>query len=162
MTKKLFVVFLVSLIYLKLNCQDLKKSVLIKNQINKEFFFDSTNTSIGQNLLYITYLGVIKDNSEEKFKIVIWRRIWGVNSHTNGIIYIYDTNNNYLGKYMLGAASDLPNRIRNNKLFFKNTSNQNCKKSITTKISFSNGIPAQIFLRCKGKNGDVYVFEKSD
>jgi hypothetical protein len=136
---------------------DIVMTVLEKNQVNKAFFFDSSSKKDGLNNISITYLGTVNTNNKE-FKIVTWKKIWGPNQHTIGVVYVYDINNKYVGKYPLGSGFDLPKRIENNNLIFTNQDKSDCDINLTTTINFSKELPSKIFLKCKGEQGDIYSF----
>lgn len=131
-------------------------SVLNKNQIGKEFVFDSSSKANGYDKVYIKYLGRIKTGQSDGIKILTYARIWGKNKHTTGIIFIYDLHNKFLGKYHLGSSNELPQKIKMNYLIFTNERRSDCDSKTVTKIDFSKGLKNEIFLKCKGSSGDIY------
>lgn len=157
----------VSLFFLASNnifCQEnrITKKVLMKNQVGKVYCFDSSSKENGLNKIFIRYIGKVKTNNGIEYKIVTWSRVWGINHHTTGIVYVYDSNNNYIGKYVLGDSSDLPDKIVNGNLTFTNKHKQDCDANLVTSIDFSRGIPKDIFLKCKGDSGDIYSFSTEE
>lgn len=142
------------------SCQNSKDPILIvltKQAIGKTFSFDSSVNKIEKNLIQITYLGKVETKTHINYYILTWARIWGVNEHTTGVILIYNTDNKYVGKYVLGSMYDLPNKINKNSLIFNNERKAYCDKSIDTRISFDS-IPQNIFIRCKDNDGDIYSY----
>lgn len=71
---------------------------------------------------------------------------------------IYNKNNDYLGNYNVWKIDDLPVRLENGILIFKNK--KECNQNIINKVDLNNGIPNKIFLKCEGENGDLYNFMK--
>lgn len=136
--------------------------VLKKNKVGKVYSFDSSSRKDGFDKIYIAYLGCIKTSKGEGIKILSWSRIWGVNRHTSGVIYIYDSTNKYIGKYNLGSSGDLPSKIENTSLVFINKNKIGCDSTLVTKIDFSKGVPEEIFLKCKGSSGDIYSLSTTD
>lgn len=136
----------------------LLKSVLEKNDIGKVYSFDSSTKKDGFDKIFIKYLGRIKTDKGKEINILSWSRIWGKNRHTSGAIYIYDNVNTYIGKYTLGSSLDLPGKIENKNLIFKNKNKNDCDSTLVTKINFGRGIPKDIFIKCKGSSGDIYSF----
>lgn len=134
------------------------KSVLKKNDIGKVYSFDSSTKKDGFDKIFIRYLGRIKMSEGKEINVLSWSRIWGKNRHTSGTIYIYDNVNKCIGKYTLGSSLDLPAKIENKILIFKNKNKSNCDSTLVTKIDFSKGIPKDIFIKCKGSSGDIYSF----
>lgn len=53
---------------------------------------------------------------------------------------------------------DLPDKLVNGVLIFRNTDKEECDKSIVTKVDLTKGLPEHIFLRCEEENGDLYSF----
>ena len=52
---------------------------------------------------------------------------------------------------------DLPTKLRNGKLIFKNISND-CDNQVTTIIDLRNGLPKQFFRKCTNNDGDILSF----
>jgi hypothetical protein len=134
--------------------------VLKKNEPSKEFFFDHSTKKDGSDKVCVKYLGAVKNSMNGAFKVVTWSRVWGKNRHTSGSIYIYDKQNKYLGKYILGSKQDLPIKISECYLVFSNKSKVDCDEIIETKINFCNNLPKELFIKCKGESGDIYSLSK--
>lgn len=112
----------------------------------------------------VKFIGQVRTKTHINYKVLLSARIWGKNYHTTGVIFLYDTSNKYVGKYVLGDMFDLPSKIENNKLIFMNeVKNSDCDSNIITEISFDDGIPSKIFLKCKGEYyRGVYSFTSSE
>jgi hypothetical protein len=132
--------------------------VLGKGKINKTYSFDSSTKENGYDKTFVKYLGSIKTDRGEEFKILSLARIWGKNRHTSGIVYIYNYMNEYVGKYNLSSSLDLPEKVRNNHLFFTNRHKSDCDSKMVTEVDFSKDVPKEFFLKCKDTTGDIYTF----
>jgi hypothetical protein len=75
---------------------------------------------------------------------------------------IFDDNNQYLGNYRFGGPYELPDKLENGCLIFKNFDNVHCDKKIITKVDFTLGLPDEIFIKCKGKYGDIFKFDPEE
>lgn len=159
--EKLIIAAIVLFLCLGANGQkDIITDVLRKNQVGKEFYFDSSTKEDELDGIYIRYLGIVKTNAGGKYKVLAWNRVWGPNKHTIGIVFIYGLKNEFVGKYHLGSGFDLPNKIENDSLIFSNKYKTNCDTNLVTKISFGKGLPKEFFLKCKGEYGDIYALSQ--
>ena len=133
-------------------------NVLSRNKLGKIFSFNVSKYKDERNIVQLRYVGNLETKAHIIYKILTWARIWGPNYHTTGVILLYDINNVFVGKYLLGDMTDLPSKVERNNLIFFNKEKINCDSTIVTKIDFSKGIPNEIFLKCKGEFGDIYTF----
>ena len=115
-------------------------------------------TQDGQTQTELKYLGQIISDSGKIYKVLNSCWIWGLSQRATNRILIYDYENKYIGNYYLITKSDLPDKIENGKLIFKNSDKEDCDKSIITKIDFKHGLPKKIFINCKGNDGDIFVY----
>ena len=101
------------------------------------------------------YLGNFKTNSGKNFFLLVSTYIFDKNSlaKTENHIFIYNDKKQYVGYYYLSQMYDLPIKLENNKLYFKN---KDCNEK--TIINLNNGIPRAINLKCKNKN-NYYEFQ---
>lgn len=134
-------------------------TVLTKGDKNKEIVFGEWNEN-GDTELRIKYLGVIKSKNAS-YKVITSSWIWGQSKRATNKLLVYNLKNKYLGAYYLTERCDLPDHIENNKLIFYRSNCINCDKHFD-KVSFKNGIPKEIFLRCTGKYGDLISFYISE
>jgi len=140
--------------------------VLSQGKTDKIFCFDLNVDNENRNIVQIRYLGQVQTNTHDIYKILTWERVWGHNFHTTGVITLFDLNNRYAGKYILGDGNDLPDEVEENSLIFTNRNKRNCDKSIVTKISFDS-ISKDIFLKCTKEkdgtySGDIYSFTNEE
>ncbi|MCO5947479.1 hypothetical protein [Mucilaginibacter flavidus] len=100
------------------------------------------------------YLGMIRVKSKQQYHIVASSYIYNIkNSPTaESQIFIYNNEKRCLGFYYLTLINELPQKIINNELLFKSP---DCKNPIV--ISFKNGIPKTINLRCNDED-NLYEF----
>ena len=141
------------------NDNDIRLKVLKLKKVGKEYRFlnpkDSTNT-------YLKYLGELKSVNGSIYKIVTSVWIWGISNRATNRILIYNIDNKYIGNYKVSGCEDLPEKINNNKIVFTNAIHNDCDSKLNTLISFSKGIPKEIFLKCKGKMGTIYSFSNEE
>jgi len=135
----------------------IRLEVLKKSIIGKEFTFGKWNEK-GETETNLTYLGSVKTKRGKVYKIMnsVW--IWGMSGRATNRILIYNEKNQYLGNYYLTTSSDLPTKLKNGYLVFKNT-DKDCDVKIVTRINFKNGIPKSFFRKCNNEYGDIYNFE---
>ena len=142
--------------HLKLCAQEetnIRKRVLHKNVIGKEFIFKGE----GNNETQLKYLGSIRTKKGETLKFLNSIYVFGLYEDSKRAtcqILVYDGANKYLGSYNVGGIWYLPDRLEKAKLIF--LPHKECDQ--TTAISFENGVPPQIYILCKGKEGDVFTF----
>jgi hypothetical protein len=134
--------------------EPIRIEVLQKNKIGKKFTYGKW-TENGGTETELTYLGTLKE-----YKILNSRWIWGMSKRATNRIIIFDSKNKYIGNYYVTATCDLPNRIENNNLIFNRSDCEDCDNT-ENKIEFERGIPEQIFINCKGKDGDLYSFDRT-
>lgn len=134
------------------------QKVLGRNTAGKPYSFNLTAKDKFNQELILTYLGAVKTNRKQVFKIITYAFIWGPNFYTSGSIYIFNAKNQFVGVYHLGGESDLPIKLIRNNLLFTNDRYDNCNKNIKTLISLRTGLPQNMFIKCKDKFGDLYSF----
>jgi hypothetical protein len=133
------------------------KQVLLFNKKDKEYHFKS-NTEDSET--FIKFYGSFKTKSNKVYKAISIKNIWGPNSHTNGYIWIYNTKNQYVGRYVLGDAYDLPVKLKNNSFHFTGLGSVS-DNSINKKVNFGMGIPYS--LKVPASNGflsGIYPFSE--
>lgn len=139
----------------QVNDESIRLKTLEKSQIGKTIIYGKWNEN-GGNETQLTYLGTLSENGVE-YKILNSSWIWGMSKRATNRILIYTIENQYIGNYYVTEKCDLPSTIENNKLIFERGICDSCEDKETI-IEFENGIPEQIFIDCKGKYGDIYVF----
>lgn len=139
--------------------QQIRLEVLKHNNVNKEYkFIDKKD----QTTTLLKYLGQIKTSSGSSYKILTSIWLWGQSHRAINRILIYDSFNRYIGQYHVDMTYDLPNAVKGSQLVFLNSDNvgSDCDLDAVTYIDLGNGLPKQIFIKCKGDEGDIYSFEK--
>jgi len=141
----------------QINDENIRVKVLHKNVIGKEFVFGKWDENEGTET-HLTYLGSVKTNKGKTYKFMnsIW--IWGLSHRATNRILIFNSRNQYLGNYAVTMVADLPTKLENGILIFRNTDAE-CDKKITSRISFKKGLPKEFFRECKNKYGDFYSFD---
>lgn len=106
---------------------------------------------------HFKYLGDVETNKKLRLKVVISKLFVG-DTTKRGIsrVFVLDSLG-IIGSYFIPDIRDLPQKMENGILFFKNENN-NCIQATTT-VDFRNGIPQKIFRKCNGKYGDLYEFQ---
>ncbi|MBL7765522.1 MAG: hypothetical protein JNJ58_05480 [Chitinophagaceae bacterium] len=116
--------------------------VLNKSIVGKKFTFGECNQRGGQETTLI-YLGSVKSRKGKTYKIMnsIWT--WGMSCRATSRILIFNDQNQYIGNYYIFDSCDLPTKIENGYLIFKNVSN-GCDRKMETTINLKNGIPKSV------------------
>ena len=141
----------------QLNDENIRKKVLQKAIIDREFIFGKW-TEKGGTETYLKYLGKFTTKRGQTFKILnsIW--FWGLSQRATTRILIFNEKDEYVGNYYLTVTSNLPTKLENGKLMFKNY-DADCDKNLTTIIDLKKGLPKQFFRKCNGQYGDIYSFD---
>lgn len=140
----------------QINDSKIRQHVLEKGVIDSLYIFGKWRTN-GQSETHLKYLGIIKTKNGKKFKLINSSWFWGISKRATSRILIFSDRNNYVGNYYVNMIHDLPNKLRNGKLIFKNISND-CDNQVTTIIDLRNGLPKRIFRQCKNNGGDWFSF----
>lgn len=136
-----------------------KQLVLQRNKIGKTYIFDRSKKG-HYNRNELTYLGKLKTDDGRVFKVITSTMFWGRSPGATGRVLLYNTKNQYVGKYFLGGMDCLPSRITNNSLVFDNKERVDCDPELETRIPFDKGMPQEIFLPCKNTKGESYAFSE--
>jgi hypothetical protein len=139
--------------------QQIRLEVLRHNDVNKEYKYTNKKD---QTTTLLKYLGQVKTTSGASYKILTSVWLWGQSHRATSRILIYDSFNRYIGQYHVDMIYDLSNAVKGTQLVFLNSDNlgSGCDLHAVTYIDLSNGLPKQIFIKCKGDAGDVYSFER--
>lgn len=139
----------------------IRQKVLHAGIIDSEFIFGKWNEKGGTETR-LKYLGQVATKSGKSFKVMnsIW--LWGLSCRATSRILIFDYQNRYVGEYFVGMTYDLPNKLSDGKLLFKNNERGDCDKKLVTVVDLKTGLPKQFFLKCKGDFGDIYSFSTED
>ncbi|MDB5276164.1 MAG: uncharacterized protein JWR61_1119 [Ferruginibacter sp.] len=141
----------------QVNDQNIRQIVLQKSIVDSTFIFGKWIEKDGTET-HLKYLGQVTSKHGQTFKIINSMWFWGLSHRATSRILIFNGNNQYLGNYYVTVTSDLPTKIKNGNLIFKNA-DEDCDKKLTTVINLKNGLPKHFFRKCKGKYGDIYNFE---
>jgi hypothetical protein len=141
----------------QVNDQARRQKVLQKAIVDSLFIFGKW-TEKGGTETHLKYLGQVTTKHGQTFKILNSSWFWGLSHRATSRILVFNDKNNYVGNYPLTLTTDLPTKMKNGKLIFKNT-DESCDKNLATIVDFKNGLPRQFFRKCKGKFGDIYSFD---
>ena len=136
------------------------QDVLNKNNPDSTYIFNHSKKNYHDET-YLTYLGLAKTKDGRSFKILKSCWIWGQSKRATGRIIFFNINNQYIGEYSVGGLFDLPEKLIDNSLVFTNSPDNSCDSALSTVISFRLGIPKIIFIKCKGKFGNLYTFSSN-
>ncbi len=157
--KWIFFLFLVIPVLARSQVNDdfIRQKVLQIGIVDSEFVFGKWNDKGGTET-HLRYLGQIITKRGKRFKIMnsVW--LWGLSSRATSRILVFDAQNRYIGSYYVGMTYDLPDKLSNGKLIFRNTKRGDCDKKLITIVNLNNGLPKQFLLKCKGDFGDIYTF----
>ncbi|MFN8356429.1 MAG: hypothetical protein U0Y10_18375 [Spirosomataceae bacterium] len=141
----------------QVNDEVARQKVLQKAVVDSLFIFGKW-TEKGGTETHLKYLGQVRTKHGQTFKILNSSWFWGLSHRVTSRILVFNDKNKYVGNYPLTLTTDLPTKMENGKLIFKNT-DADCDKNLITIINLKNGLPRQFFRKCKGKNGDIYIFD---
>ncbi len=127
--------------------------VLIADSPGKEFVFDFTHNK-GCNKSKIKYLGIVNVSNRE-YKVLTSFLVTGESCRGSSSIKIYDLENNYFGEYTVGMPEDLPEELKEDKLFFSQKDTE-CYRRKNYTISLEKELPKNIFIPCTESGGDLY------
>lgn len=141
----------------QVNDQAIRQKVLQKARIDSIFIFGKW-TEKGGTETHLKYLGQVTTKHGQTFKIVNSMWFWGLSHRATSRILIFTADNTYVGNYYVTVTSDLPTKMTNGNLIFKNTDND-CDPKKVTVVNLKNGLPKQFFRKCNGEYGDIYSFD---
>jgi len=141
----------------QVNDHNKRQHVLGRGVVDSLFVFGKWNEK-GQTETHLKYLGQVTSSNGRIFKIMNSSLIWGLSHRATSSILIFNDKNQYVGNYYLASVDDLPDKLENGYLVFTNYDNESCDKKLITKVDFTKELPKYIFLKCKGKWGDLYHF----
>jgi hypothetical protein len=139
----------------QLSYSEMQQQVLEKNIADSTIVFGKWSAE-GPGETLLKYLGQVITKEGQVLKIVNSSWLWGVSKRATNRILIFNDKNRPLGNY--NDMNVLPDKLVNGILIFTNTDNKECDINLKTNIDFMNGIPEQIFIKCKGDFGDLYTF----
>lgn len=124
-------------------------NLINSKKLNGEIVFkiDSTHCFTGK------YLGKIKTKSGRELYIITNASWYGtqISPHVYAEICVFNMQKEYLGSYDLGNLFDIPKKIKENKLYLKES---DCKNTVIVNLLY--GIPRFINLKCNGENEYVW------
>jgi hypothetical protein len=136
---------------------------IIQQKVLKEAIVDSLFifgkwTEKGGTETHLKYLGQVKTKHGQTYKILNSSWFWGLAHRATSRILVFNSNDKYVGSYQVTMTTDLPIKMENGHLIFKNIDEQ-CDQNLTTSVELSGGLPNQFFRKCKGKYGDICIFD---
>jgi hypothetical protein len=152
-----FIIFNCFSVVAQINDNKIRLSVLKKGITNHTFIFGKW-TKEGNTETHLKYLGSVTTVKGKTYKIMTSVWYWGLSHRATSNILVFNKDNVYVGNYSLTMTYDIPDKLTNGKLIFKNDDNPDCDKSVVTVIDLIQEIPKQFFLKCKGDYGDLYSF----
>jgi len=138
--------------------------VLSEDKAGQEYFF---KILLKEEVLEykVVYLGKVKTGESNNLKflfITTYSGLYEDSKRANSKIYLYQGSKR-LGYYYIGGEYTILPKVASSDLIIS-YDDENCNKS--TKISFKDNIPEEIFIKCKEENGkmfgDLYKFEKDE
>ncbi|TXG39475.1 hypothetical protein [Seonamhaeicola maritimus] len=132
-------------------------AVLMHNVKEQSFVFGEWEANTNNTETHLNYLGEIKTNDNEEYRIMTSSWFWGPTKKVTNQILVFDQSYNLIGNYYLNTKCELPTKIDDNKLIFKPAECTDCDYAIT-KVDFYEGIPKNFYLGCKPGLGNIYSF----
>ncbi|MCQ6959373.1 hypothetical protein [Mucilaginibacter aquariorum] len=157
----LFIIFNCLSVVAQINDNKIRLSVLKKGIINHTFIFGKW-TKEGNTETHLKYLGSVTTVKGKTYKIMTSVWYWGLSHRATSRVLVFTKYNHYVGEYYVSSVYDIPDKLADGKLIFKNDDNPDCDKSVVTVIDLTQGIPKQVFLKCKGDYGDLYSFQATN
>ncbi|MGE8301785.1 hypothetical protein [Sphingobacterium paramultivorum] len=102
----------------KLNTRGELLKVLSLDKKDKVISFNNSNKEYGKVFDYLKYLGTLVSSDAASYKVITLTTIWGNNHHTINYLYIYSSDNDFVGKYKYLLKDELPIKIEDNKLVY--------------------------------------------
>lgn len=144
---------------LKIKAQGKEQLRVLKNaEIGRTHIFGAW-TADNDGETHLKYLGQFRAANGKIYKIMTSVWLWGLSKRATNRILIFDQENHYLGNYKITMLDDLPFKMEQGKLRFKNT--YECKDRSSFVIDLRPGIPNKIFIKCTKEVGDEYLFEST-
>ena len=143
----------------QLNDDDIRLQVLKTDIPEKVFVFGKWNEKDGTET-HLNYLGKITSHDSEVFKIMTSSWFWGLTKKVTNLILVYTNDNKLLGNYYLDSSCILPNKIKDNKLWFKQSDCNECSNNVA-ELNIFNGKPGPFFLGCRSGKGSLFSFYQS-
>lgn len=138
----------------------LKLHALKNGEPGKDYTYNLTGIKFCNNS-NIKYLGTAATATGKKYKILVTTYVFQTGKdmcHGASAIEIYDNSDRYLGQYPVGMPDDLPDELRENKLFYTSNS-PTCDLRKEQSISLKNGLPKSFFTRCSSQGGNIFYFQ---
>jgi hypothetical protein len=135
-------------------CREL---VLGEGVVGQEYLFKVSGKTIDE--MTVIYLGEMQTKESKVLKFIISTNYTGLQEDSrraSSSVFIYDNNGSRLGSYYVGSVNSLPDKLDSGYLLFA-YNNETCNQS--TRISFIDSIPKNIFIRCTITGGDLYTFK---
>jgi hypothetical protein len=140
----------------QVNDQKIRQQVL-KKSIKDSLFVFGKWTKHGGSETHLKYLGQVTTRKGRRFKVVISNWFWGLSHRATSRILIFNQKNQYIGEYYMTMTYDLPTKLENGNLIFKNT-DDDCDKELIAVVNLKSGLPKHFFKKCKGEFGNIYSF----
>jgi len=137
--------------------QKIRQQVLEKAIIDSLFVFGKWTEKGGEET-HLKYLGQVKTKHGQTFKILTSSWFWGLSHRATSRILVFNNDNQYVGNYYVTITTDLPTKMEDGKLVFKNI-DKDCDRKASTFVNLKNGLPRQFFRKCKNNLGDIYSFD---
>lgn len=105
------------------------------------------------------YLGNVKMKNGRTVKLLTKSSYYGPQPHGNGWILVYDISNRYIGKYLMGSVSEIPDELKDGEMVFETLfGSMKCRTGLIKTVFLKNGLPQTFYLGCKDGYGSSYGF----
>lgn len=134
----------------------------LNGSAGKAYTVDLTHKK-GCNKTRVHYLGIVHTTNGRSYKILTSFVVFSAasNCHGSSHIKVFDIRNRYIGEYRVGMPEDLPDTMKDNKLFyFKST--EDCMLKTTRSIDLHKGLPKKIFINCSKNESNEHTFSSGD
>lgn len=135
----------------------IRQLVLRKGITDRTFIFGKWSEKGGEET-HLRYLGKVTTQSGRTFKIVNSSWFWGLSHRATSRILLFNERDQYLGNYYLDTVDDLPVKLKDGDLIFRNMT-LHCDKNYLAIINLKKGLPKLLVGRCKVGYGNEYYSE---
>jgi hypothetical protein len=139
--------------------QKIIRAVLEESKVGEIYHIVNANSIVIEEY-EVYYVGSIKSKNKEVYHFVNGVLFFGNyedSKRANPSLFVFDDQQNFLGRYYYGSYSSGIFTILDDKLCFPIETDCDAVNN----ISFKEGVPNEIFVLCSGSSGNIYKLSQS-